>query len=525
MNRELKRWELGLYGSIAGLVAAGAGLAVAEMAAVASDQLQSPVLDVGDRVVDGVPNSIKTLAIEWFGTKDKLALLIGIGAVLAVYAAALGIVSLTRRWPLAIAGAAVFGAVGAYASQSTRRPAPWWAVAPSLLGGLVAALALVAFRHALLRPCRCMRTQPGEQPDGSCDGVDRRRFLVATGATAAGAAVVGRQRPALATSSNVADSATRLVLPRPAGRACHRSTVAAAAGVAGASPFVTPERRLLPDRHRPHGAPRLGRLVAALDITGMVDREMTLSYADLLSRRSWKPTSRSTCVSNEVGGKLIGNARWLGVRLDDLLDEAGDRPGRRSDRRPLRRRLHVRVPRRRARRPGRPDRDRHERRAAAARARLPGTLIVPGLYGYVSRPSGCPSSSSRRSTSSTSTGCAGDGSTMRRSRSRAGSTRRRGSPRCAPAPSPSAVSPGPRRAASTASSSRSTTASGSRPGSPPSRTPTPGGSGRSPGTPRPGRHTIRVRATERGGAIQTDERSEPFPSGATGQHQIVVLVE
>jgi DMSO/TMAO reductase YedYZ molybdopterin-dependent catalytic subunit len=41
----------------------------------------------------------------------------------------------------------------------------------------------------------------------------------------------------------------------------------------------------------------------------------------------------------------------------------------------------------------------------------------------------------------------------------------------------------------------------------------------------PGRHTIRVRATESGGAIQTEARSEPFPSGATGQHQIVVIVE
>jgi DMSO/TMAO reductase YedYZ molybdopterin-dependent catalytic subunit len=41
----------------------------------------------------------------------------------------------------------------------------------------------------------------------------------------------------------------------------------------------------------------------------------------------------------------------------------------------------------------------------------------------------------------------------------------------------------------------------------------------------PGRHSITVRATDRTGAIQTDERSEPFPSGATGQHQIVVLVQ
>ena len=62
----------------------------------ARDRLQSLVLDVGDRVVDGVPNSIKTMAIDWFGTKDKLALLTGIGIVLALYAAALGVIALTR---------------------------------------------------------------------------------------------------------------------------------------------------------------------------------------------------------------------------------------------------------------------------------------------------------------------------------------------------------------------------------------------------------------------------------------------
>ena len=39
-----------------------------------------------------------------------------------------------------------------------------------------------------------------------------------------------------------------------------------------------------------------------------------------------------------------------------------------------------------------------------------------------------------------------------------------------------------------------------------------------------GRHSISVRATEKSGTIQTDERSEPFPSGATGQHKIIVLV-
>ena len=41
----------------------------------------------------------------------------------------------------------------------------------------------------------------------------------------------------------------------------------------------------------------------------------------------------------------------------------------------------------------------------------------------------------------------------------------------------------------------------------------------------PGRHALRVRATDSSGAIQTDERAEPIPDGASGHHQIIVIVE
>jgi hypothetical protein len=122
--------------------------------------------EIGDRVVDTVPNSIKTLAIDWFGTNDKVALLTGIGAVLTLYAVVLGIVALTRFWRLAIAGAAAFGLIGAYASQTSRRAAPWWAVAPSIAGGLVAALVLVALRRVLLGRPALAQTAPGD-PAGS----------------------------------------------------------------------------------------------------------------------------------------------------------------------------------------------------------------------------------------------------------------------------------------------------------------------------------------------------------------------
>jgi DMSO/TMAO reductase YedYZ molybdopterin-dependent catalytic subunit len=55
----------------------------------------------------------------------------------------------------------------------------------------------------------------------------------------------------------------------------------------------------------------------------MVDRRLSLSYQDLLERPLVEADITLTCVSNEVGGNLAGNARWLGLRLDDLLAEAG----------------------------------------------------------------------------------------------------------------------------------------------------------------------------------------------------------
>ena len=93
------------------------------------------------------------------------------------------------------------------------------------------------------------------------------------------------------------------------------------------------------------------------------------------------------CVSNEVGGNLVGNAKWTGVRLRDVLDMAGVQAGGDAARRAVRRRLDRRHADGLGHGPGprADDRGEDERRAAAAGARLsrPGSSC-PGLYGYVS---------------------------------------------------------------------------------------------------------------------------------------------
>ena len=64
-----------------------------------------------------------------------------------------------------------------------------------------------------------------------------------------------------------------------------------------------------------------------LRIHGMVDNEIELEFTDVLQRRLVERRITLTCVSNEVGGDLAGNATWLGVPLAELLDEAGIQEG------------------------------------------------------------------------------------------------------------------------------------------------------------------------------------------------------
>ena len=289
------RWERWTFGALRPASwPPPAGLAVAELASAASDALQSPVLDVGDRVVDSVPNSIKTLAIDWFGTKDKVALLIGIGVVLASTPPRSGVLALTRFWRLAIAGAAAVRVVGAYASQSTRRAAPWWAVAPSIVGGLVAALALLALRRALLgrgaagdarRPERTRRQRRSRDRPPPLPARDRRH-RGRHARRSARPACVWRPDP---TSPTNADAAAA---PAARGR-CRRSSPARRR----ASPACRRSSRPNADFYRIDTAltvPQVSVDSWELTITGMVDRaaDALVRRPDLAARSS-RPTSRS----------------------------------------------------------------------------------------------------------------------------------------------------------------------------------------------------------------------------------------
>ena len=150
------------------------------------------------------------------------------------------------------------------------------------------------------------------------------------------------------------------------------------------SPFFTPNR----DFYRIETAltvPQVPTDGYGLRVVGMVDRKLWLSWDELLSRRIVEHDITLTCVSNTIGGELVGTARWLGVRLDELLADASLRPeatqvvGRSVDGYtcgfPVEAALDGRDALVAIGMNGEPLRLEHG---------FPARLIVPGLYGYVS---------------------------------------------------------------------------------------------------------------------------------------------
>ncbi len=285
--------------ALGGVLSAVAGLAVGSLVAALLGSRQSPVNAVGSWFIDRVPPWLKDFAIELFGVHDKTALRVGIIVVLLLLAALAGLVG--SYYPLlGVFMAAALSAVAVGAAIS-RPDAGTSDPFPSVVAGLVAVVLLWTFTNRLLRPA------PSE-------GITRRGFLQLAGGVALGsiavavaAQLVGGKRTA------VAQARDKLVLPKP-------PTLAAPPGVQaeGAVSWTTPNTHF----YRIDTAlsvPLIEPTDWKLRIHGMVERELTLTFQDLLERVPVHKWVTLCCVSNEVGGDLIGNALWSGVLLKDVL--------------------------------------------------------------------------------------------------------------------------------------------------------------------------------------------------------------
>ncbi|MEO3809732.1 molybdopterin-dependent oxidoreductase [Sphaerisporangium sp. B11E5] len=315
-------------GGLIGVVAAAVALGVGQLVAGVLNPKASPVVAVGDAAVDASPAAVKDWAIRTFGTNDKLVLITGIVVVLALIAAGLGVLA-RRRPSWATAGVLAFGLVGAVAAMGRPDAGPL-DVLPSVLGAAVGAWALKLLARRTWREADTITPDdadtvteyPRAHPVGE---LDRRGLLtgVVAGVVVAGASeLAGR---GLAARLNVDRARAGVALPKAA-----KPLPALPEGVdlriKDLSPFTTPNK----DFYRVDTAlviPQVDPRTWTLKIHGMVDRPVELTFADLLKRPLFESDVTLACVSNDVGGPYVGNARWLGARLADVLRDAGIRSG------------------------------------------------------------------------------------------------------------------------------------------------------------------------------------------------------
>jgi DMSO/TMAO reductase YedYZ molybdopterin-dependent catalytic subunit len=292
-------------------------IGVAHLVAGLIDPQATPLVAVGQAGIDLTPEWLKSFAIETFGANDKLVLLLGIGLMLAAASIGLGIAAL-RRFGAGIAGLGAFVVLGLAAALS--RPTATWAHAiPPIVGAAAGAGILLRLRDAVVGPSE-RGTHLAYAVSADASGMDRRRFFLTALGGVAIAATSGGAGIFLARRSAVDDSRAAVRIPPPASPA--PAAVDAKLSVPGLSPFFTPNSRF----YRVDTAllvPSVSAEDWRLRIHGMVERELTLDYQGLLDRPLIERDITLTCVSNPVGGRYAGNARWVGARVRDLLEEVG----------------------------------------------------------------------------------------------------------------------------------------------------------------------------------------------------------
>jgi len=301
---------------ITGVVAGGLGVGAAELLAGLVPGAPSPVLAIGALLISLQPPNAKQIVVDLFGTSDKLVLSLAVAAGALTLSALLGLLERSRPgW-----GRAGFMALGLLTLFAALRD--------PLFDGLLAVIAaVVATAISVMALPRLMRlASPRDAGTRSVRMLDfdRRRFLgtsIALAGAAATSGLVGRvllERRASAQASVPA-------IPKPEQTAAPLPN-GAELQVDGITPLVVPDDQF----YRIDTSLLIPRLDASswqLSVEGMVDHPFTLSYADLLAMPMFEQYVTIACVSNEVGGDLVGNALWRGVHLHDLLDRAGVQAG------------------------------------------------------------------------------------------------------------------------------------------------------------------------------------------------------
>lgn len=300
--------------ALMGLLAAAFGLAMGQLVAALIEPAFGPITVVAASAIDLPPAVVKEWAVQTFGTSAKSVVVGTVVVAVVVLAAVAGVVARTRL-ALGVAITLGIGVIGVMAGLA--RPDDGLSAAvPALIGSIAAAAALAGLtRLARPRPVQVA----GEEP--AVTAINRRAVLLGGLAVAAVGAAAMAGASFLASRSSAVASRVSARLPLPASPAM-ALPAGVQAPITGMQPFITPNRNF----YRIDTAVVVPQVQASdwsLTFTGMVRRPFTVTYDQLLAMPMVERDVTIMCVSNPVGGGYIGTARWLGTPLMPLLEQAG----------------------------------------------------------------------------------------------------------------------------------------------------------------------------------------------------------
>ncbi len=337
------RWPFFVAGAVAVMVAIAVGEIVAGLVVGAP----SLVVSIGTLVIDQQPPGAKDVVVSLFGTNDKLFLNVLILVVALGVGGLLGLLARTR-FPTTVAMFVAFGALALFSALRMATASSGLSVVTVVLavGAALGTLRLLVDLASERAPAVVTRAWSRSQlatatartaaavstvaTTGPASGTvampdwDRRRFLIASGGIAVGSVVVGSIGRSLLQGTHSQEPAADS-LPGAA-----LSPAPLTADTTLAVPGITPLVVANDDFYRIDTAlivPRLDLAKWTVKVTGMVDHPISLTYAQLRSMPIFEQYVTIACVSNEVGGGLVGNALWRGVHLREVLKMAGVQAG------------------------------------------------------------------------------------------------------------------------------------------------------------------------------------------------------
>ena len=367
----------GTTGALAGTAGAAVGLGFGELMEGAFETIPSLVVAVSELISDYTPGDVVRFSISTFATSQKTLLTAGIIIVTLALGGALGRFAAWGRLRVTLAGFALFGLLGGWAAARN----PISPAAGSWVVGLAAAVLaagttllvvrLASGRAAAAAPTGMAAVEPDETATPAASrppavvGTTRRSFFYAAGAGAAALAMVGvgrnlrgqsaaeqfleanALRPSPTTEPQaVSPSSTTTTTTEPQAVAASTTSTTVAAepagpsvqeqlaaldtlddDVAGISSYVTPNDGFYRIDTAFGRVPQVDPGDWKLRFTGMVDNPYEITFDEIQAMDLSDHVITLSCVSNEVGGNLVGNAVWTGVPLSVLLDRAGVQPG------------------------------------------------------------------------------------------------------------------------------------------------------------------------------------------------------